>query len=110
MKKLVRKLLAHYDKFGVLAAMVWLLGCVGLVVALHVAINWFFLTTTLIPPNLTVFPTMLFLSPVVIYFCPPVWASIFLIAERMWMLVGIHKLKGWEPFHFRKMIGRLVNE
>jgi hypothetical protein len=106
----VRKLLVHYDRYGIIAAFVWFGGCIGIFVVTFVPINQFFLKFTSMGPQLSGFPSTLLISPIVIYICPVFWATGFLIAEQMWMFVGIHSRRGWEPHHFRKIIGRLAGE
>lgn len=110
MKKLVRRLLVHYDRYGVVAALAWFLICCGLIAVTFIPLNAFFLHVLHIKPQLSVFPTLLLISPIVVYLAPTVWACGFLVAERMWMIVGIHAIKGWEAHKFRKLIGRLAGE
>jgi hypothetical protein len=110
LKKLVRRLLDHYDRYGVVAAFAWLALYLGIAAILLIPINQAFLSFTNIGPQLSIFPTMLIASPVIIYITPVMWAAGFLIVERMWMFVGIQRLRGLEPYHYRKLIGRLAGE
>jgi hypothetical protein len=104
--KLARKLLLHYDKFGVVAALGWLVLCMVAIAIPALIIEQLILGFTKIDPDVSV----LLLSPIVIYMVPTFWVAGTLIVERIWMFVGIHWLFGWEPYRFRKMFGRLVGE
>jgi hypothetical protein len=99
-------LLLHYDKFGVAAALGWLALCAGAIVIPTLIIEQLTLSLTNIDPNVSV----LLVSPIAIYIAPTFWAAAAVLTERIWMFVGIHWLCGWEPYRFRKMIGRLVGE
>jgi hypothetical protein len=106
--KLARKLLSHYDKFGVAAALGWSALCTGAIAIPTLIIEQLISVFTSIGRK--DFLTMLLVSPIVIYIVPTFWVAGTLIVERLWMFVGIHWLFGWEPYRFRKMIGRLVGE
>jgi hypothetical protein len=110
MKNLVRRLLVHYDRYGVVAALEWLVASTSVIALAFLAVNAFFLHMVHVKPRLSGLPTAFLISPVVIYIVPTLWASGFLIIERMWMFVGIHAANGWEPYKIRKLIGRLAGE
>lgn len=110
MKKLVRRLLVHYDHYGVVAAFAWLAACNGLLAATLIPAEMLFSNVIKIEPPISAFCSIFLLSPMVIYVAPTYWSTLFLIADSMWMFLGIHEFQGWEPHRFRKLIGRLVDE
>lgn len=110
MKRLVRLLLVHYDRYGVAAAFAWLIICALSIVVVFVPIDRAIVHLTGVGTDSSGLFTMYFVAPLAVYISPTVWAAVFLISERMWMVTGIHWLMGWEPYQFRKKIGRLAGE
>ena len=110
MKKLVRRFINDYDRYGVISAVAWLVLCLVIIAVIFIPANMFFLNVMHMTQKNSGLPAMLLISPVVIYIAPIFWATLFLIAEQMWMLVGIHNILGWEQHKFRKIIGRLAGE
>ena len=110
MRKAVRKLLTHYDRFGIIALVLWLAALVCAISLPFIMIQYVVVSITGLNDRLSSFTTTVLVSPIVVYVCPPLWAAGFLLNERIWMLVGIHKFMGWESFHIRKMIGKMAGE
>ena len=110
MRKLVRLLLIHYDRFGVIALVCWLACMIGIVAIPSLIAQEFFVKFMKMSVRLAGFPIMLIVSPIVIFVSPVSWAAGLLLVERQWMLIGLYSLFGWEPFRFRKLIGRLAQE
>jgi hypothetical protein len=107
---MVRLLLVYYDHYGLIATFVSLAGCSLLMAITAIPIYKFLLSMTNLDPLDADGVMLLMVSPLAIYLCPTFWASGLLIVERMWMLFGIHRRVGWQPNHFRKIIGRMVGE
>jgi hypothetical protein len=78
MRKLVRRLLVHYDQFGIIALFGWLVTVIGAIAIPSVLVEQLFLNFTRLNAQLIIFPTMLVVSPILVYACPPFWASILL--------------------------------
>lgn len=110
MRKLVRLLLIHYDRFGVVALFGWLVCTIALIAIPSVITQQFFIKFVGLNIRLAGFPTTLVISPLVIYLCPTFWAAGLLINERLWMFMGFYKFFVWEPHRLRKMIGKLAHE
>jgi hypothetical protein len=110
MVSLVRLLLLHYDRYGVVALISWL-GCLVVVIAIpSVIAQQFFVNYLDVSISLAGFPVILLISPIVIYVFLAFQSTILLLNERLFMLLGFYKLFGWKPHRFRKLIQKLVSE
>jgi hypothetical protein len=110
MKKMVRMLLSHYDRLGFIAAIFWLSFVIGTIAIPFLIIQNLLIYFLFIEFHSAGYISGFLLLPVIIYLSPTGWAAGFLLTERMWMFVGIHKILRWEPHHIRRIIGRLVSE
>ena len=110
MRKLVRLLLVHYDRFGIIALVGWLVSMIGVIAIPTLLVDQFFHQITNLNDRFISFIAIFVVLPIVIYFYPALQTAGFLLIERLWMCVGIYTLFGWEPYRFRKLVGRLAHE
>jgi hypothetical protein len=110
MRKLVRLLLKHYDRFGIFALVGWLGWIVGVVFVPALVMQELLIILFNLSVKLAGFLSMLAIAPLAFYLFLPIQAAGFLLLERMWMFIGLYDLFYWEPFRIRKLVGRLANE
>jgi hypothetical protein len=110
MKKLVRRMLVHFDRFGAIAALTWVLSIGGGMFIASLLIQYFFSNFTDLSKNIIDFVVIVIIIPFIVYFSPVFWASGFLFVERYWIFLGIYRLLGRASDTIRDKIEKLARK